>query len=53
MKTKRYYLVVVTEDRNIEAYSRENAERIYALYEHARIERWDMQLGTARTIKEK
>lgn len=50
---RRYYWVVVTERQNIEAIDRGHAEYLYGRYDHARLERWDVQLGTARTIKEK
>lgn len=50
---KRYYWVVVTENQNIDAGTREHAEYLYGLYDHATIERWDVQLGTARAIKTK
>ena len=47
------YYVVVVDDLNIEAVSLERANEIYATFEHARIERWNLKWGTARTIKEK
>lgn len=53
MKAKRYYWVVVTDDRNIEAADRKHAEWLYDLYKHATLERWDVVDGTARQIKTK
>lgn len=50
--SKRYYWVVVTDWATIET-SKERAYEIYEVYDHARIERWDVLNGTARTIKEK
>ena len=50
---KRYFWVVVTDHHNYEAIDREHANYLYEREEHARLERWDMALGTAKTIKTK
>lgn len=45
--------VVIVDDRTIGANNYLHARTIYKTYAHARLERWDLIRGTARTIKEK
>ena len=55
MKNIKFVVVPLgtEETRFIEAANRRNAEDIYKGYEFARLEKWNINEGTARTLKEK